>query len=165
MAELLPGLKQIAGPPREKGGEALIEDNVIEGNHILAAEGLGIEILRASRNRIVNNTITDIRRRDPFPGNTLGPPPHWRDANGSGIWLSSGSEENQIRGNIFEEIASHAVVLEGDRNRVEARSAGDAVRDLGRGNRVSGAGSLRRDEPQGQRAAPAGGGVQGGSRL
>jgi parallel beta-helix repeat protein len=126
-----------SGRAGEPGQEALIEDNLIENNRVLGAEGLGIEVLHASRNRIVNNTLTGIRRRDPFPGNVLGGRPQWQDANGSAIWVSTGSDENEIAGNTFDEVASAAVVLQGNRNRVEIRSAKDAVRDLGTGNRVS----------------------------
>jgi parallel beta-helix repeat protein len=114
-----------------------MQDNVIEGNRILGAEGVGIELLHASRNQIVNNTISSIAPRDPFPGNTLGPPPAWREANGAGVWVSPGSDENEIAGNTFEDVASHAIVLEGDRNVVETRGEADRVRDLGTGNRIS----------------------------
>jgi parallel beta-helix repeat protein len=121
----------------DSGPRGVVEDNVVEGNRIVGAEGVGIEMYRATRNRIVDNNITGIRRRDPFPGNTLGSLPEWREGNGSGIWVSRGSNENQIAGNTFEEIAAHAVVLEGHSNRVELRRAGDSVRDLGIANRVS----------------------------
>jgi parallel beta-helix repeat protein len=124
-----------------------VEDNLIEGNVIQGADGLGIEIRRASRNRIVNNTISRVARREPFPGNAIaalpvlgGDPEAWRDANGSGIWLSPGSDDNEIAGNVFEEIAGAAIFLEGDGNRVETRSARDPVGDLGSGNRVMRAG-------------------------
>jgi parallel beta-helix repeat protein len=134
---------------QESGGrggdwaDSAIEDNVIEGNRISGAEGVGMEILHASRNRIVNNTITGIKVRERFPGNYFGPLPElelrpaWQAANGSGIWLSPGSDENEILGNTFEDVAAGAIVLEGGRNRVEHRDASDAVRDLGSGNRVS----------------------------
>jgi parallel beta-helix repeat protein len=121
----------------EEAGPAVIEDNLIEGNRVLGAEGIGIELVHASRNRIVGNTITRIEARAQFPGTTLLYPVLWRDANGAGIWVSPGSEENEIAGNIFEHIANTAVVIEGDRNRVETRNSGDEVRDLGTGNRVS----------------------------
>jgi haloalkane dehalogenase len=118
-------------------GDGIIEDNRIEGNRILGASGVAIEIVGASKNRIANNTVTGVVPRDPFPGNTLFPEePRWSDANGSGIWVSPGSDGNEIVGNTFEAVAGPAVVLEGDRNRVETRSASDAVRDLGSGNRV-----------------------------
>jgi parallel beta-helix repeat protein len=122
------------------GGE--LRDNLIEGNHIIGADGIGIEIRQASSNRIVNNTISGVVRRNPFPGNTLvSPDPQaWRDANGSGIWVSPGSDENEITGNTFEDIAAHAVVVEGSGNVLELRSAGHAVRDLGTGNRGTGPG-------------------------
>jgi parallel beta-helix repeat protein len=128
------------GEAVEAGQEPLIEDNVIEGNRILGAEGLGIMVQHASRNRIAGNTIAGIRPRDPFPGNDLhiGMSPQWEVANGAGIWISPGSDGNEIAGNTFEDVASYAVFLEGDNNRVELRSAGDTVRDLGTGNRISG---------------------------
>jgi proline iminopeptidase len=96
-------------------GDGRIEDNLIEGNRIAGAEGIGIEVLRASGNRIINNTITDIRRRHPFPGNTLGgEPERWAVANGAGIWISPGSEGNSLEGNVFEGIAGASVVREGE---------------------------------------------------
>jgi parallel beta-helix repeat protein len=119
------------------GPTGTLENNLVEGNRIVGGEGVGIEILRASGNRIVNNTISGIHRRDPFPGNTpSGDPPEWREANGSGIWLSPGSDGNEIVGNTLEEIASSSVVLEGDGNRLELRSTSDHVRDLGADNQV-----------------------------
>jgi parallel beta-helix repeat protein len=128
----------LVSPPDPTGHAGVLEDNLIEGNRVIGAEGIGIEISRASRNRIMNNSITGIRRRDPFPGNTLAfPPARWRDANGSGIWVSPGSDENEITGNTFEDIAASAVVVEGNRNVVTTPSASDAVRDLGSGNRIS----------------------------
>jgi proline iminopeptidase len=98
-----------------------VEDNLIEGNVIRGAEGLGIEIRRASRNRIVNNTVTGVVRREPFPGNTLsgvpvlgGDPLAWGTSNGAGIWISPGSEGNSLEGNVFEGIAGASVVREGE---------------------------------------------------
>jgi uncharacterized protein len=111
---------------------------------IIRVEGIAIEVLHASRNRIADNTIRGVVTRAPFPGNIMGPRGargadlEWRSANGSGIWVSPGSNENEISGNAFEDIAADAVVLEGDSNRVDLRSAGDAVRDLGSGNQVGG---------------------------
>jgi prolyl oligopeptidase len=124
----------------------VLEGTLIEGNRLLGAEGLGIEVFKASKNRIVDNTIAGIARRQPFPGNTspwadpekMG----WGTANGSGIWISPGSDGNEIAGNTFEDIAGAAVVVEGDSNRVEMRSANDSVRDLGRANRVTAPGSV-----------------------
>jgi hypothetical protein len=127
----------------DSGSETTIEDNVIEDNRIVGAEGIAIEVLHASRNRIANNSISGVVTRDPFPGNTMGPRGatgvdlDWRTANGSGIWVSRGSDENELMGNTFQDIAAHAIVLEGDRNRVEIRRAGDTVRDVGNDNRVS----------------------------
>jgi pimeloyl-ACP methyl ester carboxylesterase len=119
------------------GQSGLLEDNLIEGNRVLGAQGLSIFVWRASRNRIADNTITGVAALDPFPGNVLGfPYPESPAANGSAIWLSPGSDENEIVGNTFTDVAAHAVVLEGDRNRVDRLSTSDAVRDLGTGNRV-----------------------------
>lgn len=115
---------------QEDGDPIQIEDNLIERNRITGGV-VGIALNRASDNRILDNTITGITVRDPSPG----------EANGAGLWLSPGSDGNEIAANIFEDIASHAVVIEGDSNRVELRSTSDRVRDLGSGNRVSGPGS------------------------
>ncbi|MCY2687595.1 right-handed parallel beta-helix repeat-containing protein [Salinimicrobium sp. TH3] len=122
------------------------EDNTIEANFIQGAEGVALEIRGGSNNHIVNNKITGVILRKPFPGKALsglpilgGDPETWRSANGSGIWLSPGSNGNEIRNNRFENIASAAVFLEGDKNHVELLKKTDSVRDLGTGNLVTGA--------------------------
>jgi parallel beta-helix repeat protein len=122
-------------------GDGIIEDNLIEGNRIVDSDGLAIEVLNASRNRIVNNTVHGVTLRDPALGMTFRGPFPQLAANGSGIWVSPGSDENQILANTFTDLASDAVVLEGNRNHVATRSAGDLVRDLGTDNRVTGPGS------------------------
>jgi pimeloyl-ACP methyl ester carboxylesterase len=112
-------------------GDGTIEDNLIEGNRIVGASGLAIQVSRAGRNRIVNNTITGVAVRDPFPGNTLFPePPEWGEANGSGIWISAGSDGNEIVANTLVDIASHAVVPEGDGNPVETGTPADEIAAL-----------------------------------
>lgn len=117
--------------------EGVLEDVLVTGNLIIGAEGLGILVQGVSRSQITRNTITGIQRRDPFPGITWdGFAQQWEVANGSGIWLSPGSAENEIVGNSIENVAAYAVVVEGDSNRVETWSARDSVRDLGSGNRV-----------------------------
>jgi parallel beta-helix repeat protein len=119
--------------------EGVLEDILVEGNDIVGAEGLGILVQNASRNRIAGNTITGIQRRAPFPGITWdGFEQRWEAANGSAIWISAGSDENEIVGNTFQDIAASAVVIEGDRNHVELADPADVVRDLGTDNRVSG---------------------------
>jgi hypothetical protein len=116
----------------------VIEDNLIKRNEIIGGYGLGIEVVHASRNRILDNAIRGIRRRDPFPGNVVRDESvTWGEANGSAIWLSPGSQGNEIVGNTLEDADGPAVWIEGDGNRVELRSAGDDVRDLGSGNRVT----------------------------
>lgn len=124
-------------PGSETEAEGVVEEVVVEKNRVLGAEGLGI-LVDGSRNRISGNTLTGIQRREPFPGITWIGAEHttWEAANGSAIWISPGSDGNEVVGNIFEDIAADAVVLEGDSNRVELRSASDSVRDLGSGNRV-----------------------------
>jgi parallel beta-helix repeat protein len=115
-----------------------VEDNLVEGNHIIGAEGVGIDITHASRNRVINNTIAGMRPRLPFPGNTLGAAQDWDEANGAGIWVSSGSDENEVVGNSFEDIATYTIVLRGSRNIIQTRSAGATVLDLGTGNQLNG---------------------------
>ena len=117
---------------------ATITDVLIENNRILGGAGLGIELTGASGNRIVGNSIQGVRPRSPFPGLTWGDnPERWREANGSGIWVSPGSDENEILGNTFDDIPEAAVFVVGDRNVVISRSPEDEVRDLGNGNRVT----------------------------
>ena len=127
--------------PRFPGfeGEAFVGDNVIEGNRIEGAFGLGIEIRGSDGNRIANNTIRGIERRESFPGNTANSadPLPWQHANGSGIWVSAGSSRNTIVDNEFADIAAAAVMLDGDSTVVQLRSSSDEVRDQGRANQVS----------------------------
>lgn len=59
------------------------------------------------------------------------------EAKGSGIWISSGGDGNEIVGNTFDDVEAFAVVLEGDDNRVQLRSAADSAEDLGSGNRAT----------------------------
>jgi hypothetical protein len=118
--------------------EGTFEDNLIARNQFIGVEGVAIAIRRGSRNRLVENTIRGIRERRPFPGNTVvSSSERWQEANGSGVWISAESEGNEIVGNIFDDVAAYAVVLEGDSNRVVTRSADDRVRDVGTGNQVS----------------------------
>lgn len=49
----------------------------------------------------------------------------WVAANGSGIWVLPGSDENEIAGNVFEDIAGAAVFIQGDSTRVRLRRAVD----------------------------------------
>lgn len=124
------------GPAAPEDPEGVLEDILIQGNRIVGAEGIGIKVQRASRIRIVGNTISGIQRRDPFPGNTWGPPPSWESANGSAIWVSAESEGNEVTGNTFDDIEGDAVVLEGNQNTVMVRDETDTVRDLGADNQV-----------------------------
>jgi hypothetical protein len=115
---------------------------------------VGLEVLHASRNRIVNNTFTRVRLRILSRASFFGVLPElnlvpdWQDANGSAIWVSPGSDENQIIASSFADIAAYAVYVNGDRNVIETQRARDSVYDLGTGNQVRGSdattpGSLR----------------------
>ena len=84
--------------------------------------------------------ITGIIPLDPFPGHSDAPS-NSRKGNGSGIWVSKGSDGNEITGNKFQDIATYSIVLEGDSNIVRTHRASDTVRDLGTGNRVGRPGS------------------------
>jgi uncharacterized protein len=134
-----PSDSTIVGVPLTLWGESGAEvadgrvtDSLIEGNRIVGAEGVGVELRGATDNWIVNNTISGVVRRNPYPGNLDGPPPQWgEEHNGSGIWVSAGSEGNEITGNVFHDVASHTIVIEGDSDRGQNRSPGDAVRERG----------------------------------
>ncbi|HKI47179.1 MAG TPA: NosD domain-containing protein [Balneolales bacterium] len=117
------------------GQSGSLSDNLIEGNRILGAEGYGIGISHASDNRIENNIITGIILLKPFPGNG-GYSPNSRSGNGAGIWVSKGSDGNEITGNIFRDIATYSIVLEGNHNIVRFRLSADSVHNLGSGNHV-----------------------------
>jgi hypothetical protein len=141
---------ELLGPA--DGGAATITNVVIQDNRIVGGHGLGIQLARASGNRIVGNQISAIRRRSPFPGLTWGDDPNrWREANGSAIWISEGSDENLVAGNIFTEIEGPEVYVAGDRNDIRVSDPAAVVRDEGRGNRVT---ETRIDlpEPTGDRA-------------
>jgi hypothetical protein len=126
----------VAAPPVTHERSGRVESTRIEGNRILGAEGYGIAIEHASHVRVADNTIAGILVRDPYPGNTHASPAESPDANGSGIWVSAGSDDNEISGNTFADIATYAILLEGDRNTVRIRRPSDRVRDLGTGNHV-----------------------------
>jgi hypothetical protein len=141
--------------PIIQGRSGSVQGTRVEGNRILGAEGFGIVIRHASHNRIADNTIAGILVRDPFPGNGE-PGAEASNGNGSGIWVSAGSAENEILGNTFEDIATYAVVLEGDRNTVRTLRASDRVHDLGTGNHVLSAVPVGAVQPGGALAAAAG---------
>lgn len=119
----------------ETGRDGLIEGTQVERNWIIDSEGVGITVFRASGNRIVSNTISGL---SPLEPHLLPERIPQALANGSGIWLSQGSDDNEVSGNIFVGTAAHPVVLQGSGNMVEPENAGDSVRDLGSGNRVTG---------------------------
>ncbi|RFF31770.1 amidohydrolase family protein [Wenzhouxiangella sediminis] len=129
----------LGATPREGDEEPAgrLEAIVVEGNRIEGAEGLGMRIQGVTNSRIEGNIIQGVRARQPFPGNTWdGAEQTWEAANGSGIWLSSSSDDNVISDNAFEDIAAFSVFVEGDNNHVALIEAADTVRDVGHGNRI-----------------------------
>jgi len=125
----------LPGDP-EDAPAGILEDIVVEGNTILGGDGVGI-VVNADLTRIVDNRISDIRRRDPFPGiNWDVSLVTWGKGNGSGIWLAPAARENEIAGNVFVRIAGPAITVEGSANRVSLRAPSDSVEDLGRANVV-----------------------------
>lgn len=116
---------------------ATVTDVLIRNNRVLGGHGLGIQLERASGNRIAGNYISRIQRRSPFPGLTWGDDPErWRAANGSAIWISDGSTNNVVEGNAFRDIEGPAIHVDGDDNEIGLKDGDPAVRDEGRGNRV-----------------------------
>jgi hypothetical protein len=113
---------------------SFLADNLVQGNRIHGSFGNGVIILFGERNRVVNNTITDVVITLPFQP--------WLGGNGSGVWVSEGSRDNRILNNAFADVEAEEVILDGDYNHVATRSASDVVRDLGTGNRVTGPGSV-----------------------
>ena len=116
----------------------MLKNILVRGNKILGAEGLGIIVQDVSQSIIADNIISGVKRRAPFPGITWdGIKPGWEEANGSGIWLSPGSNGNEITGNTFEDIAAAAVLSRGDSNRVELKTGKETVRNLGSDNIIA----------------------------
>jgi hypothetical protein len=127
----------LAGPSDPEERDGAIGGNVIEGNRITGADGVAIALIRASGNRVADNVITDVESRDPCTGTLLGERSVSPDVNGAGIWISFGSDQNEISANLISGTAGAAIVLEGDGNTVEMVNLGDEVRDAGAGNTVS----------------------------
>ncbi len=133
----------IYGPPVHFVGNRVRVENPlgvptskVPGSAILGGDGIGI-VVNADRARIVDNHISDIRRRDPFPGiNWDASLVTWERANGSGIWQAPAARENEVSGNVFVRIAGPAITVEGSANRVSLHAPGDTVADLGRENLV-----------------------------
>ena len=117
--------------------DGLVEDILVQGNRVIGAEGIGL-LVNGSRNRIVDNTVSDIRRRQPYPGVNWDPSlVTWELGNGSGIWVGPGARENEIARNVFSRTAGPSITLEGNGNLVTVSGDADTVRDLGEDNRVT----------------------------
>jgi parallel beta-helix repeat protein len=96
--------------------QAAVRENTIEGNLIEGAKGVAIELVYASGNRVANNRIgavtplTAAEHATLTSGMTFGIGPGfwlklggWDSANGTGIWLSEGSEGNTVAENAVAE--------------------------------------------------------------
>lgn len=95
---------------------ASLSYTLIKGNRIDGGNGLGIEILNASDNTIIDNSINSIRKREPFPGNYVNSSnpviSGWKEYNGSGIWISRSSSSKLIKNNTFSDIEYQNIVIE-----------------------------------------------------
>jgi parallel beta-helix repeat protein len=118
-------------------GDGFVENNLVEANTVLGAEGTGIGLYWASRNQFANNTVSGVK-----------PMRYELRYEGNGVTVWAG-EQNQITGNTFDDpaiwpidIGSVAVLLLGNQNHVGTTRATDWVRDLGVGNTVSGPGHV-----------------------
>jgi acyl-homoserine-lactone acylase len=144
-------------PNLRRDGASVLDSTVVERNIIIGGSGLGIEVLRSSGNRIAHNTISGITRRDPFPGNTANSTDPekagWQEANGAGIWISPGSDRNDVVSNRIADVATYAVVLEGNENVVAGVDSASAVLDLGAANRVVSGEQGQIREPDAERLA------------
>lgn len=125
----------LPGPPGQDAGrvtEVVVEDNLVSGG-----SGLGIQLLGASSNRVVDNHIEGILRRAPLDGPTWGDAPAlWEAANGSGIWISGGSDANHLEGNTFAGLAGPAIHIDGAENEVILGGTATVVDDRGLDNRL-----------------------------
>ena len=95
---------------------ANLSNTLIKGNRIDGGNGLGIEILNASDNTIIDNSINSIRKREPFPGNYVNSSnpviSGWKEYNGSGIWISPSSSIKQIKNNTFSDIDNENIAID-----------------------------------------------------
>jgi hypothetical protein len=111
------------------GEEGLVQHNLIQGNHILGAEGAAIQLGPSAGNRLVNNTIAQVTPKDGFA---------------DGIHVYSRSHENQLLGNTFGDVPGYGTRLWGNRNHVATSNPSETVWiwDQAIGNRVTGPGSV-----------------------
>lgn len=95
---------------------ANLSNTLIKGNRIDGGNGLGIEILNASDNTIIDNSINSIRKRQPFPGNYVNSSnpvlSGWKEYNGSAIWISPSSSIKQIKNNTFSDIDNENIAID-----------------------------------------------------
>jgi hypothetical protein len=105
-----------------------IRNVLVQNNRVLGGAGLGIQLRAATDARIIDNHITGIRRRSPFPGPTWGDDPElWRDANGAAIWVSDDSHENLVAGNTFDDIEGAVVHASESANEIRLRTDDEAA--------------------------------------
>tara|TARA_A100001391_G_scaffold156803_2_gene115009 strand:+ start:1450 stop:2817 length:1368 start_codon:yes stop_codon:yes gene_type:complete len=103
----------------EDQADGRVIEVLIENNRVIGGAGLGIQLFHGSMNQLIGNEISGIRKREPFPGLTWGEDATvWEEANGSGIWISPGSENNYLEGNRFDNIEAFNVIDDGEGNEV-----------------------------------------------
>ncbi len=91
--------------------DAAVRNNVVEGNQIDGAKGVAIELIFASGNRVVNNRIGAVTAFTDAEYQAIAAGPFgigpgfwlklggWPAANGTGVWMSQGSEGNTVMDN------------------------------------------------------------------
>jgi hypothetical protein len=120
----VPGDSTFAGVPIRllnlaEGVPDALSLNVVEGNRIFDADGVAIALQGSARNRVMDNVITGVTARRPFPGNTISPEWDWAHANGSAIWVSGGSPGNVLQENRFEAVEGFLIVTDDDSTQVD----------------------------------------------
>jgi parallel beta-helix repeat protein len=105
-----------------------LQHNLIQGNQVLGAKGMGI-LVQASRNRVVNNTISDVALFEDF---------------GLAEGILVFGHDNQIVANTFANIPNFTTMLWSNHNHVGTISPSERVWiwEQTVGNRVTGPGTV-----------------------
>jgi hypothetical protein len=109
------------------GDDSLMQHNLIQGNHVLGAEGVAIQLADVTGNRVVNNAIAQVT-------------PDQGAADGIHVYGGNG---NQLLANTFGNVSRYTAALWGNYNHVATTSPSETVWMAGWtvGNRVTGPGS------------------------
>jgi hypothetical protein len=110
------------------GGGELMQHNLIQGNHVLGAEGAAIQLVDVTGTRVVNNMIAGVT-------------PDEGVADGIHVYGGNG---NQLLANTFGNVPGYTAALWGNHNHVATISPSETVWMPGWtvGNRVTGPGSV-----------------------